>query len=115
MPRGGAFFPSLQEVFPHHFVPLCSRSVSLSLFVCLRLSLFASLTCMSSVNSVLPGAAPPPVHIPFTNRAGKVNLLKRLLRPEHPGVEVRSVDGFQGGEKEAIVLSLVRSNPGQKT
>ncbi|CAN0509548.1 unnamed protein product, partial [Ectocarpus sp. 12 AP-2014] len=43
---------------------------------------------------------------------GQVNLLKRLLRPEHPGVEVRSVDGFQGGEKEAIVLSLVRSNAG---
>lgn len=43
-----------------------------------------------------------------------MNLLKRLLRPEHPRVEVRSVDGFQGGEKEAIVLSLVRSNPGQK-
>ncbi|CAM9856478.1 unnamed protein product [Ectocarpus sp. 4 AP-2014] len=45
---------------------------------------------------------------------GQVNLLKRLLRPEHPGVEVRSVDGFQGGEKEAIVLSLVRSNAGKK-
>ena len=43
----------------------------------------------------------------------QVNLLKRLLHPEHPGVEVRSVDGFQGGEKEAIVLSLVRSNPGE--
>lgn len=43
-----------------------------------------------------------------------MNLLKRLLRQEHPGVEVRSVDGFQGGEKEAIVLSLVRSNPGQR-
>ncbi|CAM9164154.1 unnamed protein product, partial [Scytosiphon promiscuus] len=45
---------------------------------------------------------------------GQVNLLKRMLRPEHPGVEVRSVDGFQGGEKEAIVLSLVRSNPGKQ-
>jgi superfamily I DNA and/or RNA helicase len=34
----------------------------------------------------------------------------RELLADVPGLEVDSVDGFQGREKEAVVLSLVRSN-----
>ena len=40
----------------------------------------------------------------------QVELLRLSLHPEHPKLEIRSVDGFQGREKEAVVLSLVRSN-----
>ena len=40
--------------------------------------------------------------------AAQVRLLREKLTV--PGLEIDSVDGFQGREKEAVVLSLVRSN-----
>jgi len=41
---------------------------------------------------------------------GQVELLRTMLLPDFPTLEIRSVDGFQGGEREAVVLSLVRSS-----
>ena len=41
--------------------------------------------------------------------SAQVRRLRELLR-DVPGLEVDSVDGFQGREKEAVVLSFVRSN-----
>ena len=41
---------------------------------------------------------------------GQVEILKLSLLPIAPKLEIRSVDGFQGGEREAVVLSLVRSS-----
>ncbi len=40
--------------------------------------------------------------------AAQVRRLREVLKV--PGLEIDSVDGFQGREKEAVVLSLVRSN-----
>lgn len=40
----------------------------------------------------------------------QVDLLRQSLSPRHPKLEIKSVDGFQGREKEAVVLSFVRSN-----
>ncbi|XP_016068953.1 PREDICTED: DNA-binding protein SMUBP-2 [Miniopterus natalensis] len=40
----------------------------------------------------------------------QVDLLRQSLALRHPELEIKSVDGFQGREKEAVVLSFVRSN-----
>lgn len=40
----------------------------------------------------------------------QVRRLRRAVHPHWPDIEVDTVDGFQGREKEAVVISAVRSN-----
>ncbi|WWC61895.1 uncharacterized protein I303_104481 [Kwoniella dejecticola CBS 10117] len=41
----------------------------------------------------------------------QVSLISSMLHEEYPDMTIGSVDGLQGQEREAIILSLVRSNP----
>jgi superfamily I DNA and/or RNA helicase len=40
----------------------------------------------------------------------QVQLLRQKLFVKYPTLEIKSVDGFQGREKEIIIISMVRSN-----
>ena len=55
------------------------------------------------------GLTPAEVGV-VTTYAKQVELLQLNLGAEFQGLEIKTVDGFQGREKEVIILSLVRSN-----
>ena len=42
--------------------------------------------------------------------SAQVSLLKLALKDEFPKLEIGTVDGFQGREKQVVILSLVRNN-----
>lgn len=57
------------------------------------------------------GVAPTDVAV-IATYAAQVRRLRALLADERAGgLEIRTVDGFQGREKEAVIVDLVRSNP----
>lgn len=70
----------------------------------------AARTAAEVVRLVGRGVAPADIAV-ITPYNAQRRLLAELL-PE--GVELGTVDGFQGREKEAVVLDLVRSNPDGK-
>ncbi|EZF35634.1 DNA polymerase alpha-associated DNA helicase A [Trichophyton mentagrophytes] len=60
-------------------------------------------------NLVSAGVRPEDIAV-ITPYNAQVALLSQLLKEKFPTLELGSVDGFQGREKEAVVVSLVRSN-----
>lgn len=60
------------------------------------------------VRALLEAGIPSSAIAVITPYAAQVRLLRAML--DVPGLEIDSVDGFQGREKEAVVFSLVRSN-----
>ncbi|KAL2920015.1 Vacuolar protein sorting-associated protein 41 [Polyrhizophydium stewartii] len=62
------------------------------------------------VNALVKAGVPATEIAVITPYNAQVNLLQAMLKETFPGLEIGSVDGFQGREKDAVVISLVRSN-----
>jgi regulator of nonsense transcripts 1 len=67
------------------------------------------------VNDLLaPGDLAPEDIGVISPYAGQVRLIRSMVDDVIEGLEVKSVDGYQGREKEIIVLSTVRANDAGK-
>ncbi|KAF9111646.1 hypothetical protein BGX27_004626 [Mortierella sp. AM989] len=60
-------------------------------------------------NLMKSGVTPEDIAI-ITPYSAQNALLRQLLKEDYPDIEIGTVDGFQGREKQAIILTLVRSN-----
>ena len=70
---------------------------------------------MQVVNDLLaPGDLTPEDIGVISPYAGQVRLIRSMVGDVIEGLEVKSVDGYQGREKEIIVLSTVRANDAGK-
>lgn len=69
----------------------------------------ADLVLIHIENLVRAGVRPSDIAV-ITPYNLQVDLIKTRCFGKYSKVEIKSVDGFQGREKEAVILSLVRSN-----
>ncbi len=68
----------------------------------------AALAIKKAMDLIALGVLPEDIAI-ITPYTSQVRVLRE--RMDNDAVEIGSIDGFQGREKEAVILSLVRSNP----
>jgi superfamily I DNA and/or RNA helicase len=68
----------------------------------------ADLAAAEALRLLDRGVAPRDVAV-IAPYDGQVQILRQRLAA-HPDLEVDTVDGFQGREKEAVIVSLTRSN-----
>jgi len=105
-------FPWPREEFPVAFVPV-SHGVEMDDGVSKYNEAEAAAAC-DAVTALLQGGQCTVSDVAVvTPYAAQVRLIRRMLRKlvqRPPYVEVSSVDGFQGREKEAVIFSAVRSN-----
>ena len=73
-----------------------------------RFNLQEALLVAQTVQRLLDAGVPPSGLAVISPYSAQVRLLREQIQP--PDLEVDSVDGFQGREKEAVIVSLVRSN-----
>ncbi|KAL8968450.1 MAG: hypothetical protein Q9183_002452 [Haloplaca sp. 2 TL-2023] len=66
--------------------------------------------CTQLVQALLTTGIPAADIGLITLYRSQLALLKQNLRHQHPSVEMHTADKFQGRDKEAVILSLVRSN-----
>jgi len=67
--------------------------------------------CSFHVNKLVAAGVKPENIAVITPYNAQLASLSHGLKEKYPGIELGSVDGFQGREKDAVVISLVRSNP----
>ncbi|PVH85867.1 P-loop containing nucleoside triphosphate hydrolase protein [Cadophora sp. DSE1049] len=69
----------------------------------------AALVTKHVQNLVNAGVKPEDIAV-ITPYNAQLALMSRSMKEAFPGIELGSVDGFQGREKEVVIVSLVRSN-----
>jgi hypothetical protein len=108
-----AGFPWPREEFPVAFVPV--KGIEMDDGVSKMNEAEAAAAC-DAVAALLSGGQCTPSDIAVvTPYAAQARLIRRMTRrltqsSGHAYIEVSSVDGFQGREKQAVVFSAVRSN-----